>query len=72
MKCDFELTGNRQDLLKQVVSRNPDCVGIRFERSGWYQGGGDTFYLAKRNNEWKLYYWINYDPRHEFGDEYVS
>ena len=72
MKCDFELSGTRQHLCDHVIARNPDCMGIKFEKAGWYQGGNDTFYLAGDDDTWMLYYWLGYDPRHEFGDEYVD
>lgn len=72
MKCDFEFIGDRKHLCDRVVAINPDCIGIRFEEAGWYQGGGDTFYLAERNGTWALSYWKGYDPRPEFGDVYVG
>lgn len=71
MKPDWIKVGKRKRLCEHVVSRNPDCRGIKFEEAGWYQGGGDTFYLADRKGEWIIYYWTQYDPRTQFGDEYV-
>jgi len=63
---DWTVCGSLQGITEWLRAHNPDCKGLVFQGEGWYGGDGNTLLVVAEDSQWRLFGWLNRDPRPMF------
>lgn len=63
---DWSVLGSLDGISASLKAHNPDCRGLVFRGEGWYCGGDDTLLVVAEDSQWRLFGWLNRDPRPMF------